>query len=59
MTAKYPNKEHVAYATFLSSNPREKVGGVEIDSKDQWLNDHDSVAYSRSNQEAWEFIEIG
>uniref|UniRef100_A0A0E0LTK5 Transposase Tnp1/En/Spm-like domain-containing protein n=1 Tax=Oryza punctata TaxID=4537 RepID=A0A0E0LTK5_ORYPU len=30
MTAKYPNKEHVAYATFLSSNPREKVGGVEI-----------------------------
>lgn len=30
MTAKYPNKEHVAYATFMSSNPREKVGGVEI-----------------------------
>uniref|UniRef100_A0A0E0KQ98 Transposase Tnp1/En/Spm-like domain-containing protein n=1 Tax=Oryza punctata TaxID=4537 RepID=A0A0E0KQ98_ORYPU len=30
MTAKYPNKETVAYATYLSSNPRDKVDGVEI-----------------------------
>ncbi|BAC03304.1 B1143G03.5 [Oryza sativa (japonica cultivar-group)] len=30
VTAKYPNKETVAYATYLSSNPRDKVDGVEI-----------------------------
>ncbi|XP_040378811.1 uncharacterized protein LOC121054013 [Oryza brachyantha] len=30
ITAKYPNKETVAYATYLSSNPRDKVDGVEI-----------------------------
>uniref|UniRef100_A0A0E0KN48 Transposase Tnp1/En/Spm-like domain-containing protein n=1 Tax=Oryza punctata TaxID=4537 RepID=A0A0E0KN48_ORYPU len=30
MLAKYPNKETVAYATYLSSNPRDKVDGVEI-----------------------------
>lgn len=33
MTAKYPNKEIVAYATYLSSNPRDKVDGVEIGNK--------------------------
>uniref|UniRef100_J3N1J8 Transposase Tnp1/En/Spm-like domain-containing protein n=1 Tax=Oryza brachyantha TaxID=4533 RepID=J3N1J8_ORYBR len=30
ITAKYPNKETVAYATYLRSNPRDKVDGVEI-----------------------------
>ncbi|TVU01105.1 hypothetical protein EJB05_53463, partial [Eragrostis curvula] len=29
-TAKYPNKETVAYATILSSNPEVEVGGVKI-----------------------------
>ncbi|EEC70574.1 hypothetical protein OsI_01763 [Oryza sativa Indica Group] len=33
VTAKYPNKETVAYATYLSSNPRDKVDGVEIGNK--------------------------
>uniref|UniRef100_I1P144 Uncharacterized protein n=1 Tax=Oryza glaberrima TaxID=4538 RepID=I1P144_ORYGL len=30
MTAKYPNKEGVAYANLLSCNPYSHVGGVEI-----------------------------
>ena len=29
MTAKYPNKEIVAYATIISTNPKANVGGVE------------------------------
>ena len=29
-SASYPNKEIVAYANILSSNPKETVGGVEI-----------------------------
>lgn len=29
MTAKYPNKAIVAYATLLSTNPKDSVGGVE------------------------------
>uniref|UniRef100_J3N0Z5 Transposase Tnp1/En/Spm-like domain-containing protein n=1 Tax=Oryza brachyantha TaxID=4533 RepID=J3N0Z5_ORYBR len=29
-TVKYRKKECVTYATFLTSNPREKAGGVEI-----------------------------
>jgi hypothetical protein len=29
-TANYPNKTIVAYATILSSSPKENVGGVEI-----------------------------
>uniref|UniRef100_A0A0E0BS40 Transposase Tnp1/En/Spm-like domain-containing protein n=1 Tax=Oryza glumipatula TaxID=40148 RepID=A0A0E0BS40_9ORYZ len=30
MTAKYPNKEGVAYANLLSCNPYAQVGGVEL-----------------------------
>lgn len=30
MTAKYPNKEGMAYANLLSCNPYSHVGGVEI-----------------------------
>ena len=29
-SAKYPNKEHVAYASFLSCDPNTQVGGVAV-----------------------------
>ncbi|XP_015690633.2 uncharacterized protein LOC107303881 isoform X1 [Oryza brachyantha] len=40
ITAKYPNKETVAYATYLSSNPRDKVDGVLrlVTSSLKWLS---------------------